>query len=144
MDVQSWCFSNLILLLFCHSRCRRHRRCLNSVLLSSYGYRCTINHASGKSILLVRCGCSPLRLFTSGYRVCGTSVTRFQTARKQQVRHLVLHQRAQVERTLGRLQRVLCHEGLCWCSTFCICTTSYSKYWMLLEKYSMNYMLTYD
>ena len=33
MHVQSCCFANLTLLLFCHSRCRSRRRCLNSLLI---------------------------------------------------------------------------------------------------------------
>ena len=32
MHVQSCCFTNLNLLLFCRSRCRRRRRCLSSLL----------------------------------------------------------------------------------------------------------------
>jgi len=34
MHVQSCCFANLNLLLFCRSRCRRRRRCLSSLLAS--------------------------------------------------------------------------------------------------------------
>ena len=33
MHVQSCCFTNINLLLFCRSRCRRRRCCLNSLLL---------------------------------------------------------------------------------------------------------------
>ena len=32
MHVQSCCFANLNLLLFCRSRCRRRRRCLSSLI----------------------------------------------------------------------------------------------------------------
>ena len=32
MHVQSYCFANLNLLLFCRSRCRRRRRCLSSLI----------------------------------------------------------------------------------------------------------------
>ena len=32
MHVQSCCFANLKLLLFCRSRCRRSRRCLRSLV----------------------------------------------------------------------------------------------------------------
>ena len=32
MNMQSYCFANLNLLLFCRSRCRRRRRCLNPLM----------------------------------------------------------------------------------------------------------------
>ena len=32
MHVQSCCFANLNLLVYCRSRCRRHRRCLSSLI----------------------------------------------------------------------------------------------------------------
>ena len=35
MHVKSCCFADLILLLFCRSRCRRRRRCLSSLISSS-------------------------------------------------------------------------------------------------------------
>ena len=35
MHVQSCCFVDLNLLLFCHSRCRRRRRCLSSLVASA-------------------------------------------------------------------------------------------------------------
>ena len=35
MNVQSCCFANINLLLFCRSCCRRRRRCLSSLLLSA-------------------------------------------------------------------------------------------------------------
>ena len=35
MHVQSCCFPNLNLLLFCRSRCRRRRRCLSSLVASA-------------------------------------------------------------------------------------------------------------
>ena len=38
MHVQSCCFANLPLLLFCRSRCRRSRRCLSSMLLWSRNF----------------------------------------------------------------------------------------------------------
>ena len=38
MHVQSCCFANINQLLFCHSRCRRHRRCSSSPMLSSKNF----------------------------------------------------------------------------------------------------------
>ena len=48
MHVQSCCFANLNLLLFCRSRCRCHRRCLSSLLLWSknFGIMVTWRHTS--------------------------------------------------------------------------------------------------
>ena len=48
MHVQSCCFANLNLLLFCRSRCRRYRRCLSSLLLSSkhFATMVTLRHTS--------------------------------------------------------------------------------------------------
>ena len=37
MHVQSCCFANLNLLLFCRSRCRRRRRCLSSLVFKGQG-----------------------------------------------------------------------------------------------------------
>ena len=38
MHVQNYCFNNLNRLLFRHSRCRRHRRCLSSLLVRSRSF----------------------------------------------------------------------------------------------------------
>ena len=48
MQVQTCCLTNLNLLLFCHSRCCRHCRCLNSLLLSSKNFATmvTLRHTS--------------------------------------------------------------------------------------------------
>ena len=48
MQVQTCCLTNLNLLLFCHSCCCRHRRCLNSLLLSSKNFATmvTLRHTS--------------------------------------------------------------------------------------------------
>ena len=48
MHVQNCCFADLNLMLFCHSRCRGHRRCLSSLLLWSrnFGTMVTWRHIS--------------------------------------------------------------------------------------------------
>ena len=48
MHVQSCCFTNINLSLFCPSRCRRHRCCLSSLLLSSqkWATMVTCRHSS--------------------------------------------------------------------------------------------------
>ena len=46
MHAQSCCFANLNLLLFCRSRCRRHRRCLSSILSKNCATRVTWRQTS--------------------------------------------------------------------------------------------------
>ena len=57
MHVQSCCFANLNRLLFCHSRCRRHRRCLSSlniVVIQKFCYHGNVtSHFS--SLLAICC-----------------------------------------------------------------------------------------
>ena len=57
MHVQSCCFANLNLLLFCRSRCRRRRRCLSSLLLWSENFATMVTWRHT----------SPLNLTTKGH-----------------------------------------------------------------------------